>query len=420
MVRERQHSCDSGVRLLRCIRLVLLSVIVLTASVIPAAAETRVQSELDTFATFVWTGEELGLLSFARGQLDFRSPRGQPVQGHLQLRTTLGDAQAPAGMAMVRPALLEVPRASIRFRFPITDEYSVRVTSGRDRLTWGIGSLFNAADLLFGADGTAAADFTEIDDVRDETAWLSALYFPIGELSYLEAVALPPLVDMTISPVVEDPAEGDDVMSAAPGAADAGFDQTPPLAQTSGGLRLHTQLAGITIEPSYLWDGSDEQHNLAVALQGGFGADFYIAGRLALDADLPSGAARVFEERATLSAGVFRRFDVARDRRLTGRFETLMQPAGKWEDQNNPEAEYAILLYPELVFSPGRTLDLIARSVVSPIDESALITGGVSWNVFGGFRAQAFAGVEAGDKDSIFAWDRPGSVRVSTGFNYLF
>ena len=420
MVRRRQHSRSSGTRLLRRMRLVLLTAIVLPATVFPAAAETRVQSELDTFATFAWTGDELGLLSFALGQLDFRSPRGQPVQGRLQLRTTLGDAQAPAGMPAVRPALLEVPRANIRFRFPVTDEYSLRVTGGRDRLTWGIGSLFNAADLLFGADGTAAADFTEIDDVRDETAWLAALYFPIGELSYLEAVALPPLVDMTIGPAEEGTGEGDDVMSGAPGTADAGFEQTPPLAQTSAGLRLHTQLAGITVEPSYLWDGGDEQHNLALAVQGGLGADLYAAARLALDADIPADAAQVVEERSTLSAGIFRSFDVGPDWRLTGRLETLMQSGGEWEDQNDPQAEYGILLYPELVFSPGRTVDLIGRSVVSPIDQSALITGGVSWNIFGGFRAQAFAGVEAGDEDSIFGWDRPGSVRVSTGFNYRF
>ncbi len=420
----RHHDCSArggwGARGRRAVRLPVLIAALVLAVAAGAAAETRVQSELDSFANLVWTGDELGLLGFARGQVDFLSPRGQPVQGRLQLRTTLGEQLAVPGGPAIRPALLEVPRANIRFRFPVTEEYNVRVTSGRDRLTWGVGSLFNAADLLFGADGTAAADFTEVDDVRDETAWLTSFYFPIGDLSYLETVALPPLADIALFTAADADEEDDNGTGASLADSGTAFDQAAPFSQTSSGLRLHTQLAGITVEPSYLWDGHGETHNLALALQGGLRADVYAAARLTLDEDMPSDAARVLEERSTLSTGIYYGFNVGPDRTLTGRFETLVQPGGDWENQNDREAEYGILLYPELVYSPGRTVDVIARSVVSPIDQSALITGGVSWNVFGGFRAQTFAGVEAGDDDAIFGWDRPGSVRVSTGFNYRF
>ncbi len=396
-----------------------------TVGVHEAPAETRVQTELDTFATLGWTGDELGLLSYARGQVDFLSPRGEPVQGRLQLRTTLGDSRAPAGMPLLRPAFLEVPRANLRFRFPITEEYTMRVTAGRDRLTWGVGSLFNAADLLYGADGTAGADFTDIDDPRDETSWLTAFYFPIGDLSYLETVVLPPLPELTFdgTPADDDLGEDADGGGAAgagqPGAGGA-FADAPPLSETGAGVRFHTQVAGITVEPSYLYDGRVEQHNIALALQGGLGADLYAAARLSLDDEMPSDAARVLEERTTVTTGAYYGFDIGPDRRLTGRLETLVNPGGDWEDQGRRDAEYGILLYPELVYTPGRTVDVIARSVVSPVDRSALITGGVSWNIFSGFRAQAFAGVEAGDDDAVFGWDRPGAVRVSAGFNYRF
>ncbi len=393
-----------------------------TAGVQAAPAETRVQTELDTFATLGWTGDELGLLSYARGQVDFLSPRGEPVQGRLQLRATLGDGQAPAGMPILRPALLEVPRANLRFRFPITEEYTMRVTAGRDRLTWGVGSLFNAGDLLYGADGTAAADFTDLDDPRDETSWLTAFYFPTGDLSYLETVMLPPLPELTFDGTPaddEDTDDGDTAGAGQPGAAGALAD-APPLSETGAGVRFHTQLAGITLEPSYLYDGSVERHNIALAVQGGLGADLYAAARLSLDEDMPSDAATLIEERSTISAGAYYSFNIGPDRRLTGRLETLVNPGGDWEHRGRRDAEYGLLLYPELVYTPGRTVDVIARSVVSPIDRSALITGGVSWNIFSGFRAQAFAGVEAGDDDAVFGWNRPGSVRVSTGFNYRF
>lgn len=390
----------------------VLLIVALLAGVATASADMRIQGELDTFTQLVWTGAELGLLGHTRGELDFLSPRRAAVQARLQLRATLGEQQTAAGVAAERSDLLEVPRASLRFRFPLSEDYSMRVTAGRDRLTWGIGSLFNAADLLFGADGTSAADFSATDDVRDETTWLASFYFPMGALSYLETVALPRLAEPQFS------AGGD----AGEGSAANGNDGTgaAPAADTRAGLRLHTRLAGVTIEPAYLYDGREGHHDLALALQGGWGADLYATVRLRLDADIPADPASVAGERSTLSGGIYYSFDVAADRTLTGRLETLVAPGASWENRSNPEAEYAILLYPELVYAPGRTVNLIGRSVVSPIDHSALITGGVSWNVFQGFRALAFAAVQVGDQRSVYGWDRPGSFALSTGFNYRF
>ena len=167
-----------------CATAIVTAMLLLFAVAGVLGAETRVQTEVESFAAALWTGEEVGLAGLSRGTVDFRSAGDQNVQSRLQLRLTL--LEDAGGVSS--PAFIEVPRANIRFRFPVTEEYTMRVTAGRDRLSWGLGSLFNAADLIFGADGRATADFTRSEDVRDETAWLFSLYFPIGALGFLETV----------------------------------------------------------------------------------------------------------------------------------------------------------------------------------------------------------------------------------------
>ena len=129
---------------------IIIAVLIL---LLPAglAAETRVQTTLESMTSLWWTGDELAMLGTTRGSVDFRPAPHQMVQARLQLRLTVMELD---GTTIGMP---EVPRAYVRFRFPVSDTYNLRFTAGQDRLSWGIGSLYNAGDLLFGADGRAAA-----------------------------------------------------------------------------------------------------------------------------------------------------------------------------------------------------------------------------------------------------------------------
>ncbi|TVR68419.1 MAG: hypothetical protein EA427_10955 [Spirochaetaceae bacterium] len=385
-------------------------------------AETRVQTEIESFAATVWTGEELGLTGLTRGTVDFRSAGDRNVQSRLQLRLTLLEDSSGASS----PAFLEVPRASIRFRFPLTEEYSMRVTTGRDRLSWGLGSLFNAADLIFGADGRSTADFTRSEDVRDETTWLLALYFPVGALGYLEAVALPPLPELSLGGTANAAQDYPDDPDGSPSTGTTGNGATAvaPAADSRAGLRLHSSAGPLTVEPSWLYDGSAGVHRTAIALQGSLGADLYGAAALHLPEDgPPPGRGRighVLEDYSLLSLGAFYLFPIGRDHTLAARLEALITPAGAWNDLRNPEAGYAVQLHPELVWGAGRTVQVIGRGLVSPIDASAEITGGVAWNVFQGFHMLAFVSVQAGDDTSVYGWGRAESATLALGFRYLY
>ncbi len=398
-------------------------VLLLAGTGADVSAETRVRTEIESYAIAAWTGEDLGLLGTSRGTVDFLSAGDRNVQSRLQLRLTL--LEDPSGATS--PALLEVPRASIRFRFPLTEEYTIRVTGGLDRLSWGLGSLFNAADLIFGADGLSIADFTRSEDVRDETAWLLSVYFPLGALGYLETVLLPPGPDLSLVALAggdlgENADTDDNSTSAAGGDGDAM--DVPSLDKSRVGIRLHSAAGPLTVEPSWLYDGTGGVHRMGVSLQGNLWADIYGAASLHLPEDGPeSGRGRiehVLEDHSLFSVGAFRMFTVGWDQTLAIRLETLVTPAGAWSDQDDPDARYAVQLHPELVWGASRTVQVIGRAVVSPLDASAEITGGATWNVFQGFHMLAFVSAQVGSDTAVFGWDRPGSAGMTAGFRYMF
>ena len=389
----------------RTVQRTLILAIGMTLSLaLHSGAQTRVQTDVESLVTLRWTGDELALTGFSRATADFRSPQHPMVQGRLQLRLTVLDV---AGTAFALP---EVPRAYVRFRFPVTEDYLFRVTAGRDRLSWGVGSLFNAGDLLFGADGRDEADFTRPSDVRDETAWLTAAYFPIGALGYLEAVGLPPL-----------PPVAGMVPAGTPG--DPPDTDSPGVSECRAGVRLHLATGPLSVEPAYLYDGRDDAHRVALSFgSAALGADIYATGSL----DIPTGAdalpelPELLRERSRVSAGVFRSYAVGYDGTLNARLEALVRPGGAWESVGEPTAHYGLLLHPELVYIPGRTVTILSRAVVSPIDGSAQVTAGATWNIFQGFTALAFGVVQIGDDTSVYGWDRDGSVAISAGFRYEY
>ncbi|MFP4644466.1 MAG: hypothetical protein ACLFM0_08935 [Spirochaetales bacterium] len=394
-------------------------------------AQSRVDGEIDAFNVLSWDGgeEEVGMTGFGRGRLDLRSGRDRSIQARLTVDALLaeavlgapggggagvghepgegqsggeeysGDRQTDPGAGVAgsggasAAALFTVPRASIRFRFPVTEDYTVRITTGRDRVSWGHGALFNAADVIFGADGSGVADFRETGDgLRDETAWLTALYLPLGAFAYAEPVILPALPD---------PAE--------PGAR--------PIEDTRAGGRVSFEAGRFTLEPGYLYDPADDRHDLVLSTEGVLGIDVYAGARLAVDADIDRDN---LEKRSTFSFGAYHRESVRPDVSVDARLEALLRPGAGWHDEEDAEAEYAVSVYPEVVVSPSRTVSLIGRSIISPVDRSARISGGVNWSVFGGFDMLAIADVEVGDVDSVFSWEREGAAALTTGVRYRF
>lgn len=369
--------------------MVIKALIILLLMAVPfsLAADARIHAEISTFGALSW--DELTDWSFrgtADGMLDIRSPAGSHVQGRLQIRMNSVDIESI--FQILDPddeisnevkvllqgysplAVIQIPRANLRFRFPVSDDYSLRVTAGIDRVTWGMGTVLNAGDLLFGAEFENTQSLMSFDSVRDETAMLFAVYYPLGDLNYLETVLLPSLSG---------------------GFPDIGF-------------RIHSALDTVSFETSYLYRGIKKEHTISSSLQTSlFGGDVY--GSVLLQDEFIA-LTRIWET-LIFTAGGFYSFPIGYDKTLTARLEALVGPSQYLN-------EIDLKIYGEAGFVPNRTLQLFFRGLVDPMESIAsTLMVGASWNIFQGFNIQ---GILMSGFDSS-GWT---SAMASAGFSYRF
>ncbi|MFP4566086.1 MAG: hypothetical protein ACLFNX_06245 [Spirochaetaceae bacterium] len=402
----------------------LAAVLAALMAPLPAAAEVNQRVTLE--ATHMLTrgeDDDAPATGAGRAELDLRSAAGRHVRGRLQLRTRL-ESSDPA-------AELEVPRAFVKARFPLTEESYFHLTAGRARLTWGDGAFFNAGDTLFGALGENP-DLTS-DTIRDETGWLAAAFFPLGRFAFAEPVVLVPLPDGTIGG------------AGAGGPADtegtAGATGPSPAHDTSAGIRVQGTLGDIKSEVSYLLRGAESYHQPAVSLQGNMGVDWYAGAttRLpGLDSRLPwDDAGEAAREEAAASFGLLHIAEGASGQSFTARLEGLVRPWKEWQetdargsaatrDTDDPAREaaaagpYGLELFGELIWQPARSLQLYLRHVASPIDVSGLFVPGVAWKPYDGLTLSLFAALQAGEVTDVYGWERPGGAAVATTIRYVY
>ena len=333
--------------------------------------------------------------------LSYKSKNTRNVKGDLTFDFNIPEVEAVPG---VETPLISLKRAYIKARFP-----SFRLTAGKARLGWGDGFVFNSGDVIFGST-SPYVDLTAAE-VRDETKWLTAVNIPLGRFSFVEALVLPP---------PSEPAEGRTVGD---------------ISQSSGGGRLYTRLGNTKLETGYMFrgDGDDPVHRPYLGLQGNIGPDWYLAGSLALPID---GDMEAFiEDTFNISFGLFHLQQLNRVQSLSMRLEALILPFRKWEEKVPENVDdipvYAVLVYPELTYIPADTIQYSLRAVISPVDLSAQITAGSSWNVFQGFTLNGFLTMNAGESRDTFSWSREKSVwrqdsdyidgiAVAAGFQYIY
>lgn len=348
--------------------------------------DARISSEISTMGILQWIDDEgWSFNGDARGTLDVRSPAGSNVQARLQLRfSTLelinavekiidndnDNGNSAAEQQLIKSlfplGIVQVPRAYLRFRFPVTDDFSLRVTSGIDRVTWGVGSVLNAGDLIFKADPDNNAGLLTFDEVRDETAMLFAFYAPLGQLNFLETVVLPVV------------------------------DEVP-----RAGIRLYSAFEQFSLESSYLYDGPASEHAVAVSLQRSlFGADVYTG--VSLQGDFSDSDS--IKEGFTITGGGIYSWRIGYDQQISARIEAMVRPG----------SDSLLKLYGDIGYVPNRTVQLILRGMTEPEKQwdSSLMVG-ANWNIFQGFHIQ-------GAVLSMFNQQGFTSETITAGFNYRF
>lgn len=433
---------------------IITAALLIAAAAMPLTAEGTLSMELGINNLLLQTrgtssGDKyIGWMTTGSGAFSFKSEGSKNVKADLAFSFSAPEldlgaaAGGPAGELMM--PVLSLDRAYVKTRFPW-----FRVTAGKTRVGWGDGFVFNSGDVIFGSTDTAV-DLTAAE-IRTDTQWLAAVNIPLGRFSFIECVMLPPETD-----------------------AAAGY-SIGRIDKMSGGVRVYSKLVDIKMEAGYFFDQTGEEapaagttsagdwsaarHKPYAALQGNLFADWYLASSVALpvagsvsDADFQTAA----EDSFNISGGLFYLHQLNSVSSLTFRLEGLYRPFMSWEEINRSSADsgaadsgaadsgaadsgsaadnlpvYALLLYPELGWTPADTVNLSARAIWSPVDKSAMITAGGGWNIFEGFDLSAFAVFNAGDPDDSFAWDKDDELwlagtdmvdgfAVVVGINYIY
>ena len=248
---------------------------------------------------------------------------------------------------------------------------SFRLTAGKTRLSWGDGMLFNAGDVLYGSNSTSVS-LTQAE-LRSTTDWLASVNYPLGFFSFAEAVVMP---SETGTPI------------------DMLF-----------GARYYTTVKDLKVEIGYASKNPTttvRQHKPYISLQGNLGFDWYLSSSVAIP--VAGDIAQESSKSWMISVGIFHLVSLPQDRTLTLRLELLTRPFGTWETGPVADGTAAILLYPELVLSYSPSLSFSLRSIISPLDLSAMSTLGMSWNIFDAFNLIGSISLATGDEGDLFAW----------------
>lgn len=311
-------------------------------------------------------------------------------------------------LSMRNLSTLGIKKAWIKFRYP-----KVRVTLGKNRITWGEGAAFNAGDVIFDdyispeSSDVEAFDLTA-DELKSINRTMVLLSFPIGKFSFAEGIYLP--YDFFTTTELTTAATTSTVPD------DKGLDQH------SYGGRLVTKASGIKIETGYIYNGAESLHKPYVSFNGTLLLDYHLSSSVNIlhgesDSDLWKNSFKI-------SGGLFYLFELEgeEDRTLTLRLESMFKPFGVWEssEDSTKQKEYGVLLYPEVSFVPNDEISLFLRSIVSPVDISSKSTLGLNWKTYQGFSIGTFLSFNLGDDGDVYSSGSDDSLSLTISVTHKF
>jgi hypothetical protein len=387
-----------------------ITVLLLLAAVPFLMAENSITVDMELYNTVMKT-RNTSLESYwayvtaGKGAVSFKSTGNRNVRADLA-----GDILYPDSSGI--PGFI-LQKAYIKAKFPI-----FRLTLGKTRLGWGDGFVFNSGDVIFGS--TSPYVNLTGSEIRTDTTWLTSINYPLGRFSFIEGLIVAP--EITAS----------------------GMGQI----ENSGvGFRIYTKAGGIKIEAGYYFDGTEISsydlnytntteyltinalHRPYLSLQGNIGPDWYFNSSVAVPASNGTILESIIKDTFNISLGLFHMMEVGYDNSLSFRLESVILPYLNWSENAGEAGSYAILIYPEISLGLGSTVNLSLRSIISPIDLSAQITSGISWNVFEGFNILAYTTLNAGDGDDTFSWNKStwtygvdsiDGISMMAGINYIY
>ena len=384
--------------------------LLLMAAVPLLMAENSISVDMELYNTVIRTRDSSSDSYWAysitgKSALSFKSTGNRNVKADLAGDIIYPDSSDIPGFIL--------QKAYVKAGFP-----TFRLTLGKTRLGWGDGFVFNSGDVIFGS--TSPYVNLTGSEIRTETTWLTSVKYFLGRFSFVEGLIVAPDTNTSEMRQIED---------------------------SGAGFRLYTKAGGIKIETGYYFDGTDKTsynitytntienltinalHRPYISLQGNIGPDWHLNSSVAVPAYNSSIIESIVKDTFNISLGLFHMMEVGYDNSLSFRLESVVLPYLNWSEDAGEAGSYAMLIYPEISLGLGSTVSLSLRSIVSPIDLSAQITSGFSWNVFEGFNLLAYATVNAGDGNDTFSWNKSNwdvaadsidGISMMAGIKYIY
>ncbi len=341
--------------------------VVLLSTLFPLFSEVDIDATLNGVITATKVGDEdITSSGLATGNLTVKSKGSKYVKSQLTLDF----------VSMRNLGILSISKAWIKFRYPI-----LRVTLGKNRITWGEGAAFNAGDVIFDdyiAPGGAVegADLTA-DELRSVNRTMAQVIVPLGRFTYAEAIYLP-----------YDFFSNEELGLAASGV----MPDDNKFSTHSYGGRFVTKAVGMKLETGYIYNGNSELHKPYISINGTLGVDYHMSTSI----NITHGDMEFEDWKNTwkISAGSFYMFDLEDDRTLTLRLEALVKPFGDWDID-------ALMLYPEISLIPNEEIALFLRAIVNPLDPVVNGTFGLNWKTYQGFSIGSFISAVVDDGEDV-------------------
>jgi hypothetical protein len=384
-------------------RLPALFVVILLFSPLAASAELKTSATISGYTSVLRSGGDTYLNAVLEGGFTLKSAGNKNVKGELELNSALTDNYL----------FLDVPRAYIKVRFPW-----FRLTLGKTRVSWGDGFVFNAGDVIFGSMSAITADLTA-ETLRDETAWLGALYIPLGDFSFLEAVVVP--YPTGVGAVLIGPGgAGDFILTpvSVPSLLDIG---PVALDEIGGGMRVAFKVGRTTAEGGFFTSHYGNAHRPYLSLHGHLLVDWNLSASLGIPFGVPLEDLDwdQWDQWLSISAGVFHPINLSPGRTLSLRLEAAIHPGADWEE-TPAGSNYGLFLFPEIAFAPSDTLSIQLRSMFSPVDLSTLAMAGLTWNVYQGLNVITYLLLPFGDGNDLYQWDQDYLTSLTVGMEFIY
>jgi hypothetical protein len=249
-----------------------------------------------------------------------------------------------SGAALTTEKTFTPDKAYVKIRLPWFSGKTARLNIGKMPVSWGYGTIFNAGDIIFGAEPASlqrtgvsfSMDGSEssLNDLRVSTDWITDVSFPVID-GFLSAEPV------TVIPLESDTAAA---LSDSGKLCAALSDSAGTVRSRFGGRLLFTPYTARleTFEIGCLTDLAASEQQFYIAFDGNLYADYNLCATVSLfknnfqftsvtGADRIYTAAERTEQSTAVSMGLSKiytitNYETARDHRLSLRAETLLYP----------------------------------------------------------------------------------------------